>query len=187
MYIQIIIFVIILLLVKYYLGNNVGDGLYVKSNVDNQSYYVKKSDDQQYAADLIAKLKSKLNQFCFCLKNKYPQKDNVDRMVENFQDCIFEESMNTKYTSYSVNKGEKMVFCLRHRSGMNKGKLQDINTLMFVALHEMAHLASKSFHHTVEFQKNFKFLMQEAIYCGIYQKIQLPKKYCGMTITSSPL
>ena len=95
--------------------------------------------------------------------------------------------MDTKYTSYSVNKGEKLVFCLRHRDGPNKGILQDLNTLMFVALHEMSHLASKSYHHTPEFNDNFKFLMREAIHCGVYQKIKLPKKYCGITITSSPL
>lgn len=163
------------------------NGLYVKSNVDNEYYFVKQLNDQQKAADLISKLKSKLNQFCFCLKNKYPKKDNVKRMVENFKDCTIEESTNTKYTSYSVNKGEKMVFCLRHRDGVNKGELQSMNTLMFVAIHEMAHLASVSYHHTKEFNNNFKFLMTEAIYCGLYQPIRLPTKYCGMTITSSPL
>jgi predicted metal-dependent hydrolase len=187
MYIQIIIILIILVLVKMYFYNSIGDGLYIKSNVDNQYYFVKKSNDQQNAADLIAKLKANLNQFCFCLKKKYPQKDNVDRMIENFKDCILQESMNTKYTSYSINKGEKMVFCLRHRDGPNQGILQDINTLMFVALHEMSHLASKSYHHTPEFYDNFKFLMREAIYCGVYQQIKLPTKYCGIIITNSPL
>ena len=51
----------------------------------------------------------------------------------------------------------------------------------------MSHLASKSYHHTPEFYDNFKFLMREAIYCGVYQQIKLPTKYCGIIITNSPL
>ena len=61
---------------------------------------------------------------------------------------------------------------------------------MFVALHELGHLMTKSIGHTEEFWKNFKFLLQEAIKIGIYTKDDFnknPVEYCGTNITDTPL
>ena len=77
---------------------------------------------------------------------------------------------------------------------MNKEKkdndnLIDENTLMFVALHEMAHVASKTIGHNTEFCNNFEFLIKEGEEIQIYKPIDYSKQnaeYCGMTITSSP-
>ena len=71
----------------------------------------------------------------------------------------------------------------------NNDNLIDKNTLMFVALHEMAHVASKSIGHNDEFWDNFAFLIGEAEKIQIYYPIDYSQKnaeYCGMTITSSP-
>ena len=39
---------------------------------------------------------------------------DIDRMVNNFNpNNISESDKNNKYTSYSVNKGEKIVFCVK--------------------------------------------------------------------------
>ena len=71
----------------------------------------------------------------------------------------------------------------------DNNNLIDENTLMFVALHEMAHVASKSIGHNTEFWDNFQFLIEEAESFQLYTPIDYSKKnaeYCGMTITSSP-
>ena len=57
-----------------------------------------------------------------------------------------ETGKDSKYTSYSVNKGEKIVLCLRSRDG--KDRLIDENTLTFVSIHELAHIMTKSVGHT---------------------------------------
>ena len=60
---------------------------------------------------------------------------------------------------------------------------------MYVAIHEIAHIATKSVGHTDEFWKNFKFLLQEAKEIGIYEPEDYkknPKNYCGMKITDNP-
>ena len=65
-----------------------------------------------------------------------------------------------------------------------------LNTITFVALHEMAHIITKSIGHTDKFWKNFKFLLQQAIKLGIYKKVDYsanPKTYCGMKVTDTPL
>ena len=50
------------------------------------------------------------------------------------------------------------------------GRLIDSNTLMYVALHEMAHICTESVGHTEEFWKNFKFLIIEAEAINIYTR-----------------
>ena len=61
---------------------------------------------------------------------------------------------------------------------------------MFVALHEITHIMTKSIGHTEEFWRNFKFILQESVELGIYTRDEYsknPKKYCGIEITHSPL
>ena len=67
--------------------------------------------------------------------------------------------------------------------------LIEMNTLMFVALHELAHVMTKSIGHTDEFWNNFRFLLKHAIANGLYIKQDFknkPVKYCGTMITDSP-
>jgi hypothetical protein len=62
--------------------------------------------------------------------------------------------------------------------------------MMFVALHEMAHLATESIGHTPEFWKNFKWLLGEAVKINIYTSQDFnnkPVEYCGVKITDNPL
>ena len=70
-----------------------------------------------------------------------------------------------------MNKGEEIILCLR-----NKNSLVDINTMMFVVLHEFAHLATESIGHTTEFWDNFKWILEESINIVIYTKQDFEKK-----------
>ena len=61
---------------------------------------------------------------------------------------------------------------------------------MFVALHELSHVMTKSIGHTEEFWDNFRFLLKEAINANLYKNHnfrKFPVKYCGTEITDSPL
>ena len=122
------------------------------------------------------------------MKKKLPNDPRIKRLNSNYvPDNICESIEHDKNTSYSVNKGEKVVFCIRSKED---NKLEDLNTLMFVAIHEMGHLASGSIGHNDEFWANFKFLLEEAINIGLYQKVEYskqPKDYCGIQITDSPV
>jgi hypothetical protein len=62
--------------------------------------------------------------------------------------------------------------------------------MMFVTLHEIAHVCTVSIGHTEEFWENFKWILEEAINIGIYSKQEFsknPVNYCGMTISNSPI
>jgi predicted metal-dependent hydrolase len=103
-------------------------------------------------------------------------------------DKISEGSNHSEHTSFSINKGEKIVFCLRSKD--DKNKLVDLNTMMFVALHELAHVCTESVGHEPEFWDNFRWLLHEAINIGVYKEQDFKSKpvpYCGINITESPL
>jgi predicted metal-dependent hydrolase len=182
--------ILVLILICFYLVyhyNNEKGLTKVVSNVDNEAYTVQIKDDSKEAADLIAKIKKRLIILLEHLKKTYGNSDNrVSSLERNFRPDAIKEGVQTPgYTSYSVNKGEQIILCLR-----NKDSLVDINTMMFVVLHEFAHLATESIGHTTEFWDNFRWILEESINIGIYTKQDFEKKsveYCGMDITSSPL
>lgn len=164
------------------------DVVMVMSNVDQSSYLVRNLADKEEAANKLAELKSSLVQFVKYLQSREGQDERVQRLVKRYQpDKISESSPDSNYTSYSVNKGEKVFMCVRQRDENNT--LIDNNTLLFVALHELAHIMTVSKGHTDEFWTNFKFLLHHAIEGKIYQYQAFhkqPVKYCGVTIRDTP-
>ena len=188
-FILIYLIAIILLLGYIYYDSYHSDLVKEVSDVDGKSYLVRNMPDKKQAANLIAKTKQKLIKLADYLENKYPNDPRTERIIVNFRpDKIMESTPDSKYTSYSVNKGEKVVLCLRSRN--SKEELVEDNVLMFVALHEMGHICTKSIGHTDEFWTNFKWLLQKSIEIKIYKKQDFrkdPQEYCGTTITDSPL
>ncbi len=167
-------------------SNDVG---YIKSTVDGKEYLVRNLPDKQEAANMLARIRMRLEKICEVMKEKYPDDDAVIRMNDKFNpDNITEAGKNNKYTSYSINKGEKIVFCLRQKNETED--LVDENTMTFVAIHELAHIMTKSVGHTDEFWDNFKRLLKEAVVIGVYRQENYtkdPKEYCGIQVTDSPI
>jgi len=161
----------------------------IVSDVDGNKYCVRERAKLQLAADLLATTTQKLRKLVAYLGKTFPQRANCKRLVDNFDPQTVKEILPTsEYTAYSENKGEKLAFCT---TTTKKGdKLIDPNTLMYVAIHELAHIATKSIGHTQEFWQNFKFLLQNAVKIKIYNPVNYKKKnknYCGMKITDNPL
>ncbi len=185
---NIVIGIFIIFILYIYIENKNNDVDYEIASFDNRSYLVRNLDDKKDAANLLAKIRKNIESLCDNLKSKY-NNDAIQRLITRFNaDNISETGKGSKYTSYSVNKGEKIVLCLRARD--DDEKLIDQNTLMFVCLHEIAHIMTKSIGHKKEFWQNFKFLLQNAISLGLYKHIDYnnhPQKYCGIVITDTPL
>lgn len=164
---------------------------YVSSPYDNRPYLVRNLPDRDQAAKMLSLIRARLLKLTKHLVKKYPKDPRIRRLANNFNpDQISESAPDSKYTSYSVNKGEKIVFCVRQRNAKNE--LVDLNTMMFVAIHEASHLMTVSVGHTKEFWDNMKFLLGEALSKDVqlynYQPFHLdPKPYCGTMITDTPL
>ena len=184
----IIIMVVVITLFMYYETKH-NELTYVESNIDNKKYLVRNREDKQDAANLLAKIKHNLKKLCdYCYEN---DKDNegIIRLMNKYNpDRISESIPGSKYTSYSVNKGEKIVLCIRSKK--DEEQLMDVNTMMFVSIHELAHIMTKSIGHTEEFWNNMRFLLKRAIDIGVYRQQdykKYPVKYCGIKITDTPL
>ena len=140
------------------------------------------------AADLLASVTGKCKEVVKYMKEKHPDDDRTKRLVSGFNPTKINETLPTsELTAYSENKGEKLAFCLN--TTKDGDKLIDINTLTFVALHELSHIMTVSIGHKQEFWENFKFLLQNAKDAGIYIPVDYKKKpeqYCSMTINDNP-
>lgn len=166
------------------------DMAHVTSTVDGQKYIVRNLPDKQEAADRLARTRAKLLRLMRDLKQAYPEKPIVKQIMRNFDadpSRFSESTPDASYTSYSVNKGEKVYMCLRQRN--EREELVDENIITFVAIHEMAHIGTHEVGHTPLFWNNFGWLLQRAEEIQIYQYQDFaahPVEYCGIRITDQP-
>jgi len=185
----IILLFIILIALKIYYESDVFNLRCIVSTVDGKKYCVRERRNIQKASNLLAKTTEKMEYLVKSMGSTYKERDNVNRLVENFNPTTIKETLPTsEYTAYSENKGEKLAFCLNEDKHDNDN-LIDANTLTFVAIHELAHVMSSTVGHNDEFWHNFKFLLEHAVELGIYEPIDYkkkPKNYCGMDITDNP-
>jgi len=176
-------------LLLIYFKNSNGEVTNVKSHFDGRTYVVQNKKDKKDAAELLAKTREKLISLVDGLKQKHKDDDRIDRLSTKFQpDKISEGNEDSSYTTYTLNKGEKIVFCLRTRD--KNDNLHDLNMITFVAIHELSHIMTKSTGHTDEFQKNFEFILKEAVDLGLYKPENFrenPTNYCGIPVTDTPL
>ena len=184
----VIIAIILLLCLRIYYDSDYFNLTCIISDVDGEKYCVRERNKLHLAADLLAEVSQKCKKLVEALKIKYPDNDQVKRLCKNFNPTKITETLPTsEHTAYSENKGEKIAFCLNTTKEGNK--LIDINTLTFVALHELSHVMTESQGHKQIFWENFKFLLENAVELNIYNPVDYKKKpqpYCGMDITDNP-
>lgn len=180
--------VLVLVILGVYVTNNIRDVTYVKSAVDGREYLVRRAGDASEAADVLARLNAKALVLISRLSETDGDDERVTRLTSRYNPAALSEgSHESGYTSYSVNKGQRIVMCLRSR-GDGKEHIEDENTLMYVLTHELAHLATDDVGHTPRFWENFRFLVKRAVEHGVYKDQDYsshPVNYCGIKIDSS--
>jgi hypothetical protein len=185
------IMIVFILIISYklYIDSDYFQLKCIVSTVDGDKYCVRERNNLQEASDLLARITVKMKKLVDFVDKKYPDKPNIRRLVKKFNpNKIMETLPTSEYTAYSENKGKKLAFCLNKEKD-NNNNLIDENTLMFVAIHEMSHVATETIGHNKEFWDNFKFLLKEAKEVGIYNVVDYSthnEEYCGMTITDNP-
>jgi hypothetical protein len=163
----------------------------VRSKTDSRTYSVQNLPDKQEACERMAKIRANLEKLMQNYKDDPASMADprVKIMVERFNpQNIMENDIDADTTSYSENKGELIVVCLRDKR--HPYPFVDENTVMFVLLHEMAHLMTTTIGHTPEFWTNFKRILHDAVQAGIYTPVNYarePTPYCGMVISDSPI
>ena len=182
-----IVFVLLFCLRIYYESDAFNLKCIIASK-DGNKYCVRERQKLELAANLLAEVTQKMKDMVEYMKKTHPEDSRTVRLVNGFNPKKISETLPTsELTAFSENKGEKIAFCLN--TTKQGDKLIDINTLTFVALHELTHIMTESIGHKQDFWENFKFLLQNAKASGIYNPIDYkksPQQYCGMTINDNP-
>jgi hypothetical protein len=155
---------------------------------DGNRYCVREREKLELAANLLASVTQKMKDMVKYLNETHPEDPRVIKLVAGFNPQRISETLPTsELTAFSENKGEKIAFCLNTTKEGNK--LIDLNTLTFVALHELTHVMTTSIGHKQDFWQNFKFVLENAKAANIYMPVDYkknPQEYCGMTINDNP-
>jgi hypothetical protein len=186
--------IIIVFIIVFYIVFIMSDSSFAKFEMDDNIILVRDMPDKDQSAKLLNELINRmytLKTYVVNNKNNYPEYIKyIEQFNENFTKSrthIYETSLTSEYTSYSINKGEELVFCLRSKSTK---KLHNINLLMYVAVHELAHTACPETGHTPLFNKIFKFLLERAMEIHLYyyeDYASNPIEYCGMKLYTNIL
>jgi hypothetical protein len=187
---EIIIALLIVLIIGIFIkkthGALVDDRVPVRA-YDGRTYNVRNTMKKEETARALARLNEKVNKFIDALLVDPAEKDFlpvVMRLKRRYNpDTLSEGRIDKRYTTYTVNKGEEIVLCLRTRD--TKDELYDDNLLFYVTVHELAHIASlndQSEEHDKEFHRNFRFLLRKATEYKIFRRVTEKFNYCGMDV-----
>lgn len=110
----------------------------------------------------------------------------IIKIKENFAkiDPVFEKIPVVDGDSSFTENKETITLCLVNPQTK---QYYDMNTLMYVALHELAHVVTNNTteedSHGPAFQANFDKLLKKAQSLGFYNpKIPIPSTYCGISM-----
>ena len=177
-------------LATYYTRKALFDMSYVKSTVDDNSYLVRNLPDKLEAANRLAEVRSRILRLMTHFKQSKTDNQIALDILKNFDadPTRFSESTpDSSYTSFTLNKGEKIHVCLRQKNSSQD--LVDVNILTFVTLHELGHIGTREIGHTPLFWNNFAWILKQAEELGIYEFqnfAEQPVPYCGISITDQP-
>ena len=173
----------------FFIYINFKNQVYIKSSIDNQYYLVNNCKDKQIISDTLSQVRRNI---IYLSENIVVTKNN-QLFIKNIRNKIYSTKFiqnKNKFpkksnTSYSVNKGEKIVLCVYDYKNEH---LYKFNTIMYVAIHELAHIGNPTFGHDESFYFIFNNLIQEAIRLEVYKFYdyeKIPVKYCGISIESN--
>ena len=189
-----LLIILLIILIYIFLFYNNNKLVYIENQNYGTRFLVQNNKFKFRSSKLLSELTKKLYVLRnYLVKNirKFPEfKEYIELLRKGFNNnrtTIHEGLPNSNLTSYSVNKGEELVFCLKSKKN---NKYHKINLLMYVAIHELAHIACPEIGHGPLFIKIFKFLAQQAVKLGLYKYknyYKNPVEYCGMILSSTVL
>jgi len=154
----------------------------VLSTIDNKYYTVRNIPGKQQAADTLAEINKRVQTLLSSLPDE--SGGNISLLKKRYSSNNLTENIELQETSYTLNK-EYVNMCLATRDSTEQ--IYDINLLMYVLLHELAHIGCESVGHTEEFKKFFHYLTKKSVDIGILKYVDYSSKneeYCGIQLTN---
>lgn len=171
------------------------------SRVDGGAYRVHEGyTNPQEAADHLANISAWATELLRHLRDRYVRTPSrpetaerraaTEKLLQRFSpDNVVENAPDdpTGQTAFSTDKGAILAFCLRKKTGGRE--FHDPSLLLFVAAHELSHVAIDDVDHPPAFWKTFRWLLTEAEEAGLYRCVdyaQHPVNYCGLPVNYNP-
>jgi len=184
----------ILIIIIIYLLYSIKTSGLVHAEFEGQIYLVQDHENKSQAIDFLKRLKNDLDKIA--QKSLERAKDDKNSDFEEYISIIVrrlntvfirEVEKDSPYTSYSVNKGEELVFCLRNKE---THEFYDYNKVLYVAVHEIAHIGCPEVGHTKLFFELNKYILETAKNNNMYTMVDYntnPEEYCGIQIYTNVL
>ena len=112
-----------------------------------------------------------------------------ERIRQRWNGILYEtaqEDHPEEALAYSVDKGKAIHICVLDAHG----HVSDINAMLFVALHELAHVAETEYGHGPSFFRTMRYLLEVADSLGIYSYQDHAEDHvslCGRRLGHNPL
>lgn len=168
------------------------DLVMVESQLNSNKYKVQDRFDKKIAANKMAEINKTIRSIQKVLLHSHPNDNRVIRMNKRLNNTKLQETISKPdESSYTINKGEIMSFCLRNKDHEKRetDEFHNHNVLVFVLIHELAHVMSIKEGHGTEFMDNFRFILRESVKNNIYYPVdysKMPMNYCGVDVTHNP-
>ena len=179
----VLLILLIIYLLFYFIQKN-SSMIYVQSSKDKRFYLVRKVNDikeEENAANILALVNEKILSLIEYINNKEPQHKGFQRLKQKYNpNKLNEIPVNKKDIAFSINKGQELHLCIR--KDISGGPFtENINDIIIVMIHEISHIATKSFGHTKEFWDNYNLIKKLAIESNIYIESK-STQVCGKNI-----
>ena len=176
-------FVIILLILiyRYTFDKNKQIGYYVVTKYSNSRDAAKILHNLNvFSITLLDKMKHKYknNSISMEIINNLTNKYNPDHFEEN--DPVY----TIGHKTFTLNF-QRIAICLRKKNG----QFYDLNTLQFVMMHELSHIATLEKEHNDYFWLIFKYILTCAQNLMGYNPVDYshsPINYCGINVSYNP-
>ena len=159
----------------------------LKSTNDNRKYRLLDLPGKEKCMEILVQLNKNVIQLLSYVKDE--DREGIKDLLDNYRpDSLCENLENRSLQAYSLNKGEEICLCLREPDDELK-IIDDMNTLMFVLVHELGHLMTDDIGHTNKFWKNMAYLLKKSSEINLYNPINYknsPVMYCGVKIDETP-
>jgi hypothetical protein len=166
---------------------NKNKNITVLEGYDNRNYRLLDLPGKDKCLKILVELNKNVLQLLSYIKDE--DKEGIKDLLNNYRpDSLSENLENRSLQAYSLNKGEEICLCLREPDNELE-IIDDMNTLMFVLIHELSHLMTDDLGHTNKFWNNMSYLLKKADEINLYKQIDYssnPVMYCGVKIDESP-
>lgn len=185
-----ILFIILVIIVGFFIDRLVDKYTCISPDESKKICYnvLNNTENMKEKATLLYKIDNEIKKLQEYMLQKYPSNEITKKFKERYKlfSSLSEAEIETGSTTFTINKSEIFV-CLESRTSK---EMYDMNTLMYVLIHELGHICNDTIGHTKEFNETFGFLLKNAVDLGIYTYIdysKFPINYCGLTIDTNIL